>query len=65
MSKKRYKMEVSTSVQIIREARKHMKKMPMERKIDLMVEAGLFTVEQGERAKKKLAEMAAAENGKS
>jgi hypothetical protein len=34
------------------------KKMPKERRIDLMVKAGVMTVEQAERAKKALAEKA-------
>jgi len=41
---------------MIREAMKKFKEMPKVRKIELMVEAGVMTAEQADRAKKKLAE---------
>ena len=52
MSVKRSKLEVPASVEIIRRARAHLKRMPEERKLELMVEAGVMTVEQAERALK-------------
>ena len=59
MSAKRYKLEVSSSTQRIRKARKFLQKLPKVKRIDLMVKAGVMTEEQADRAKKKLAEMEA------
>jgi hypothetical protein len=56
MSVKRYKLALSTSSQKIRKARTKLKQMSKQRRIELMVEAGVMTEEQAERAKKKLAE---------
>lgn len=56
MSGKRYKLEVSTSSQRIREAMKKFRKMTKARRIELMVEAGVMTPEQAEVAIKKLAD---------
>jgi hypothetical protein len=56
MSVKRYKLPASTSTQKIRKARARLKQMSPLRKIELMVEAGVMTKEQAERAKRKLAE---------
>jgi hypothetical protein len=56
MCAKRYK-PVPSSAQRIRKARKLIREMPKADQIDLMVEAGVMTQEQAERAKKKLAEL--------
>jgi hypothetical protein len=56
MSAKRYKLAELTSRQRIRRAMIKFKQMSKERRIELMVEAGVMTEEQAERAKKKLAE---------
>ena len=59
MSAKHYELEVSSSTLRIRKARKFLQKLPKEKRIDLMVKAGVMTEEQADRAKKKLAEMEA------
>jgi ribosomal protein S20 len=59
VSAKRYKLEVSSSAERIRKARKFLQKLPKVKRIDLMVKAGVMTEEQADRAKKKLAEMEA------
>ncbi len=56
MSAKRYKLTELSSRQRIRQAMINFEKMPKEKRIDLMVEAGVMTLEQAERAKKKIAE---------
>ncbi len=56
MSVRRYKVELTASAEIIREARLNLKKIPKSRRIELLVEAGLLTPKQGERAIKNLAE---------
>lgn len=57
MSVKRYKLELSSSSQRIRRARKAFREMSKQERIDLMVRAGSMTPEQGEKAKQKLAEL--------
>jgi hypothetical protein len=59
MSKKRSRMARPWSTELIRKAHKHLKQMPKEQMIDIMVEMGSLTPEQGERAKKKWAEIQA------
>lgn len=61
MSSKGWKMPESESGYKIRKAMEHFRQLPKERRIDLMVEAKLLTAEQAERAKKKWAEMQAAQ----
>jgi len=56
MSVKRYKLALPASSQKIRKARKQLKEMSKLRKIELMVEARVLTVEQADKARKKLAE---------
>jgi hypothetical protein len=56
MSVKHYKLAMSASSEMICKAKKALKEMPKLRKIELMVEAGVMTPEQAERAKKKLYE---------
>ena len=56
MCAKRYKLVLPSSSQQIRKAKKTLRAMPKETQIDLMVKAGSMTQQQGERAKKKLAE---------
>jgi hypothetical protein len=58
MSLNRSKIELTGSAEMIRKAREHFEKMPKVRRIELMVEAGVMTAEQAERAKEKLAELA-------
>jgi hypothetical protein len=61
MSRRRSTVASSTSSQKIRDAVKNLRQMPMEERIDLMVQAKVMTREQAERAKKKWAETRAAE----
>lgn len=56
MSAKCYEMPISTSVARVRDARLRLKEMSRLRKLELMVEAGVMTQEQADRAKRKLAE---------
>jgi hypothetical protein len=56
MSVKRCELTFPSSTERIREAMAKFKKMPKEKRIDLMVKAGVMTVKQAERAKKALAE---------
>ena len=60
MSAKRYKPAMSASGQRIRKASQHLKKMSMQRKIELMVAAGALTESQAEQARKNLVETTAA-----
>jgi hypothetical protein len=61
MSAQRYEPELPSSVERIRRARLHLKTLPKQRRIELMVEAGALTAEDAERAKKRLAEPASDE----
>ena len=56
MSVKRYKLALPSSSQRIRKAKEALKAMPKAKRIDLMVEAGVMTKTQAERAKEKLNE---------
>ena len=56
MSVKRCKLTLPASTDRIRKARAKLKEMPQERQIEIMVKAGVMTVQQAERAKKKLGE---------
>jgi hypothetical protein len=56
MSVKRSKLALPTSTQIIRKARISLRKMSNQRKIELMVQAGIMTQSQADRVIKKLAE---------
>lgn len=57
MSVKRCEVELPSSSARIQEARRKLKKMSPQKKIDLMVKAGVMTERQAAKAKKKLAEM--------
>jgi len=59
MSAKHYKLELLSSTKQIRKAMRFLQKMSKEKRIDLMVKAGVMTEEQAEKAKKKLAEIGA------
>jgi hypothetical protein len=56
MSVKRYRLALPASTERIRQARATLKKMSQEEQIDLMVNAGVMTVQQVEQAKMKLGE---------
>lgn len=57
MSAKRSEIILPSSSRQIREIRRAFQAMPKEKRIDLMVEAGVPTLTQAERAKKKPAEL--------
>ncbi len=63
MSKKRSRVLGSWSSEMIRKAWKNMEQMTQEQRIDVAVRAGVMTPEQAERAKKKWAELQAADCG--
>ncbi|MBX9677585.1 MAG: hypothetical protein K2X38_02395 [Gemmataceae bacterium] len=56
MSADRSKIQLPYSSEVIRKAKKALHKMPKTMKIDLMVEAGVMTVQQAVKAKRKLTE---------
>jgi ribosomal protein S20 len=61
MSKKQSKITMSASSRKIRRAVVNLQHMPREKRIDLMVEAGVMTSDQAARAKRNLAELPMAE----
>ncbi|QEH35050.1 hypothetical protein OJF2_35950 [Aquisphaera giovannonii] len=56
MSAKHSEVALPASSERIREAKAALKRIPKERKLELMVEAGAITPEQADRARKRLAD---------